>query len=68
MTIKTTHLNDIFRDRRQLNTDSINRETPCRRKRFRKVNASPWWLKVNYVSQHLHAASNQNRIKPIIKN
>ena len=59
MTIKTSHLNNIFQDRRQLKTDSISRKTPCRRGRFREVDASPWWLKVNYVSQHLHAASSQ---------
>ena len=59
MTIKTSHLNDIFQDRRQLKADSIKGKTPCRRKRFHKVDASPWWLKVNYVSQHLHAAPSQ---------
>ena len=44
--------NSIFRDRRQ----KTMLHSPCRRRNnfsTGNTDVSPWWLKVNYVSQHL---------------
>ncbi|ARN73621.1 hypothetical protein [Oceanicoccus sagamiensis] len=57
--LPATSRESIFHDRRTLtsnHSDTGNTE-PCRRKTFAQSNTQDWWLKVNYVSQHLHAVA-----------
>lgn len=52
---------DTFKDRRGPSLQGYDR-TRCRRgKNFSKVESMPWWLKVNYVSQHLHSVGSDDQ-------
>lgn len=47
---------EIFSDRRSRARIIGPNRNPCRRVNgFGKSEAMPWWLKVNYVSQHLRS-------------
>lgn len=46
---------DMFKDRRDISMQPYDRAHCRRGKNFSKVESMPWWLKVNYVSQHLHS-------------
>jgi hypothetical protein len=46
---------DIFKDRRALSSNSLDNRV-CRRKGDfgeKTSDSEDWWLKVNYISQHL---------------
>jgi hypothetical protein len=53
----------IFHDRRNLavRNNPYQDQQPCRRKTFGQSDGANWWLKVNYVSQHLRAVSDKNQ-------
>ncbi|MGK0441166.1 MAG: hypothetical protein ACJA0N_000963 [Pseudohongiellaceae bacterium] len=47
----------IFKDRRNHGSSKVNKPDACRRQCFSKLDAMPWWLKVNYVEQDVLMAS-----------
>jgi hypothetical protein len=55
---------EIFRDRRSVSNKAALNEQRCRRSNsFNKAETMPWWLKINYVNQHLHAVSSKETHK-----
>ena len=56
---------DIFNDRRRNPQGDHNRPPNCRRRRdICSGDATPWWLKVNYVSHQLDLIDGGNRDTP----
>ncbi|WP_101758858.1 hypothetical protein [Oceanicoccus sp. KOV_DT_Chl] len=47
--------NSLFEDRRHGSISAEKLNHPCRRRTFGQTDTAPWWLKVDYVSQHLKA-------------
>lgn len=45
---------EAFKDRRGISLLRRDRAYCRRNKNFNKAKDMPWWLRVNYVSQHLH--------------